>query len=57
MASKDLPRRVPDEAGGRSINGVQEQKVVTSVAEVPVTMERKPFMQDDHNVTVSHTGS
>ncbi|RQM08495.1 hypothetical protein DH86_00000524 [Scytalidium sp. 3C] len=48
---------VPDEAGGRSINGVQEQKVVTSVAEVPVTMERKPFMQDDHNVTVSHTGT
>ncbi|KAI9154948.1 Peroxygenase [Paramyrothecium foliicola] len=38
-------------------NGHMETPVVTSIAEVPVTVERKPFLQPEDNVRLPHTGT
>lgn len=37
-------------------NGHMEIPVVTSIAEVPVTVERKPFLQPEDDVRLPHAG-
>jgi hypothetical protein len=58
MASYAAVVKSPDGVESNSVvtNGVHKRKIVSSIPSVPVTEERKPFIQPDDDQPVKHTG-
>ena len=56
MESKSPHQRLLDETDSLPTNGLGQQKVISSIPTGPVTVEKRPFIQSDQDLTVTHTG-
>lgn len=48
--------KMPSVKQGSEAHEPNKQGVISSIPSAQITVERKPFVQSEHNQTVSHTG-
>jgi peroxygenase len=51
------PQRLLDETRDSSVDSSAVDPIVSSIISAPVTVERKPYIQPDHDLVLPHAGS